>query len=67
MNKDKEITLKYKIFPGITIRLFGHIFALNNKNNCYIIINEVKRNLIEFYEPNNYDNDEEYLEIKLKI
>ena len=62
---DKEITLKYKIFPGITIRLFGHIFALNNKNNCYIIINEVKRNLIEFYEPNNYDNDEEYLEIKL--
>ena len=47
------------------IRLFGSMFINKNKIKCSLIMNGVEKQLIEFYEVNDIDN--EFLEVDLII
>ena len=64
-NRKNEITLIYKIKEGDnTIKLFGSDFIKNNKNNCYLLIDNKKYELLEKFYLNNKLN-EKYINIKL--
>ena len=63
-NQPNEMKIIYKIIENQSkIRIFGEKFCENNKDNCYLLINNEKYKLTEFYNLNNFE--EEYLEIKL--
>ena len=47
------------------IRLFGSLFINKNKTKCILIMNGVEKQLIEFYEVNDMDN--EFLEVDLIV
>ena len=65
LNKGKnEMTINYNINNNQNIiKLFDNNFVKNNKDKCYLIINNEKKELKEFYNIN--DNHSNTLEIKL--
>ena len=65
MNKDKMniMTIIYNINNQNQIKLFGKDFVRNNKNNCYLIINNVKEELTDYIEIKT--KKQKQLEIKL--
>ena len=63
LNFKNELTIIYYANKKKKIRLFGENFVKNNKNNCFIFINNKKKDLSEFYY---FDKiNEEILIIKL--
>ena len=55
-----EMNIKYNIkdINDSRIRLFGEKFVKINKDNCFLLINEKKYELCEFYDCNNKDKSE---------
>ena len=62
MNTDNIMTIIYNI-DNNKIKLFDEDFVKNNKNNCYLVINNMKRELIDYLDINT--NTQKNLEIKL--
>ncbi len=44
-----ESTLIYEVYDDKKIKLFEKGFVENNKDNCYLIIDNKKMNLCEYY------------------
>ena len=63
LNYKNELTIIYFTNKKGKIRLFGEIFVKNNKNNCFLFINNKKKDLCEYY--NCEKDNEEILIIKL--
>ena len=64
--KLNHMTIIYKIDKHENnIKLFGDKFVLNNKDNCYLLIDGQKYGLTEFYELNNNQKQNKTFEIKL--
>ena len=65
MNKGKMkmMTIIYNINNENKIKLFGFDFVKNNKNNCYLIINNIKQELTNYIEIKT--KEQKLLEIKL--
>ena len=64
-NKLNEMTIIYNIDKNKNkIRLFGSDFVKNNKNNCYILIDEQINELFDLYKLSHIQN-KDILEIKL--
>ena len=64
-SKENKINLIYKIKnKGEKIRLFGSKFYEKNKDNCKMVIDYLKEDLKEIYEPK---KNEETLEVTLEI
>ena len=63
-----ELILTYNINNNEKIRLFGEKFVENNKSECYLIINNKKKDLCEFYNINidNKDNIDTNKELVIK-
>jgi hypothetical protein len=61
-----EMIIKYNIkdINNSRIRLFGEKFVKLNKDNCFLLINEKKYELCEFYDLKNANNSET-LEVNL--
>ena len=52
-NKKNEINIIYNIKQNEKeIRIFGKEFVKNNKNNCYLLINNKKYEICEYYKLN---------------
>ncbi len=47
------------------IRIFGEEFVRNNKDNCNIIINDDKKEICEYYEFNNNNDQEKTITVEL--
>ena len=63
-NIKNEINIIYNIKDDKKkIRIFGKEFVENNKNNCYLLINNEKYEICEYYKLN---KERKKLEIKLK-
>ena len=65
MNKDKMniMTIIYNINNQNKIKIFDEDFVKNNKNNCYLIINNIKQELSDYIEIKS--KEQKKLEIKL--
>ena len=64
--KLNEITINYKINKeDKKLKLFGRIFIENNKNNCYIIIENKKMEICEYLNIDENLKNKEILKIKL--
>ena len=63
-----EITIRYQINydNDKDIKIFGNDFVENNKEKCFLIINNKKHDLCEYINKNEIKNDNNTLEIKLK-
>ena len=61
-NKMNEINIIYNIKDKGEIKLFGEEFVKNNKKNCYLLINNKKKELCEYYK---LEEERENLKIKL--
>ena len=60
------MTIIYKINGNMdNIRLFGDKFVLNNKDNCFLLIEGQKYELTEFYNLTNKQKQNKTFEIKL--
>ena len=62
-NLKNELTIIYCSNNQKKIRLFGENFVKNNKNNCFLFVNNKKKDLCEYY--NFEKNFEEVLIVKL--
>ena len=63
-NNKNEINIIYNIkYDEKEIRIFGKEFVENNKNNCYLLINNKKYEISEYYKLN---KEREELKMKLK-
>ena len=69
LNKDisninkNMMTIIYNINYENKVKLFDEDFIKNNKNNCYLVVNDIKQELIDYLEINT--KEQEQLEIKL--
>ena len=64
--KRNEMNIIYKIKKDENeIRLFGDIFVINNKDNCYLLIEGKQYELCEFFKLNENQKEKDSLEIKL--
>ena len=68
INNDKNqakniMTIIYNINNQNKIKIFDKDFVKNNKNNCYLIINDIKQDLCDYIEIKN--KEQKKLEIKL--
>ena len=64
--KLNHMTIIYKINENKdNIKLFGDKFVVDNKDNCYLLIDGQKYGLTEFYELNNNQKQNKTFEIKL--
>ena len=65
-NKLNEMTIIYKIVQNENeIKLFGRDFVYNNKNNCYLIIDDQQKELCVIYHLNDAQKNETTLKINL--
>ena len=65
-NQLSQITIIYNIDKNDNkIKIFGKNFVRNNKNNCYLIIDQKQNDLSEYYTLNNYQKSKNILEIRL--
>ena len=48
-NKGKQFRLKYLVKSSLKIHLFGNKFVKNNKDKCYLIINNNECELKDIY------------------
>ena len=65
-NKLNQMTIIYKIEKYMdSVKLFGDMFAQNNKNNCYLLINGKQQELCQYYDLNENQRNNKTLEIKL--
>ena len=68
-NKQNEMIIIYKINSNrlnLKLNIFGENFVKNNKNNCYILINNKRYELSKFYLLNEKEkNENKILIIKL--
>ena len=63
-----KIIIKYKINnEDKKIKVFGKDFVQNNIDNCKIIFEKKELNLMEYFEINDYKENNNILEIGLKI
>ena len=66
--ENRENIIKYKTKNSDTyIKIFGKKFVINNKNNCKIVCNKKEFDLTEYFDISNYANENNILEIELKI
>ena len=62
-----EIIARYKLNENEKkIRIFGHNFVLNNKNNCSILYKNETYELTEYFDISNFEEIQDTIEIKLK-
>ena len=66
-NNFDEITLIYDIDKNKSnVKLFGSDFVKNNKDNCILIYDNKKLELMEYFDLKKFSNDNNSLIIKLK-
>jgi len=65
-NKFNQMTILYEIKTNMEkIRLFGKKFVKNNKDNCYLLIDGKRNELIEQFKLNDKQRNQNIMEIKL--
>ena len=64
-NKLNEMTIIYNTENKNIIRIFGDDFVSNNKNNCYLLIDEKQNELCQLFKLNDIQKNKNKLEIKL--
>ena len=66
-NKKNELTIIYNNENHDEIKLFGSEFVKNNKGNCYLLINNIKSELIETIQFQNYFGFDDLEKIIIKL
>ena len=65
-NNKNEITIIYKINNENKVKIFGDKFVKNNKNKCYMIIDNIKKEISEYIELSEELKKQKTIQIKLR-